>query len=169
VSVLNNGSKITFKTKPMKKLLLIAIVCAFAISANAQLKGFFSPIDNVVVERSSIKDVGVRLGDVSPWLLRPYFSLTAAAIQFGGGTPKTYALNSFGLGVSYGKYGEVNTKAYCYYSVNLSLLTQVELSGVMSTAFGGALTIDVFDKIIGIGVGYLDKHVMLLTTISYSF
>jgi hypothetical protein len=153
----------------MKKILLIMIAFTFAISANAQLKGFFSPIDDVVVKQSVVRDISVSTEGISPWLLRPYFSLTAAAVQFGGGTPKTYALNSFGLGVSYGKYGEVSTKAYCYYSVNLSLLTQVELSGVMSTAFGGALTIDVFDKIIGIGVGYLDKHVMLLTTISYSF
>jgi hypothetical protein len=63
----------------------------------------------------------------------------------------------------------VDGKAYCNYSVNACLLTEVSLSGEISTSFGAAITADVFNKIIGAGVGYLDKHPMLLLTVSYSF
>jgi hypothetical protein len=48
-------------------------------------------------------------------------------------------------------------------------LTSVEIGGAQTTKLGGAVTVDVFNKIMGLGIGYIDKKAMLLTTISYSF
>lgn len=78
-------------------------------------------------------------------------------------------LSSVGTGVSYGNFTQVNGQPYCNYSLNAALLTQIKLDGVTSTNFGAAITGDVFNKFIGAGVGYIDKHVLFLTSVSVSF
>lgn len=146
----------------MKKIILIFSVLLIAVCVNAQ---FFSPADQVMKQKSSVK-----FGEPgSPWLMRPYFELTAAAVSFGGGKPVVNTLNSMGLGFSYGKYSILNDKAYCNYSFNLGLLTQIELNGEISTQLGGVLSVDVFDKLVGAGLGLINKKPMLLLTLSYSF
>jgi hypothetical protein len=154
----------------MKKLL-IPLFLLFAVGLNAQvkpMKGFFTPVNQVV--RQDMKLLKAVNPDAKMlWLFRPSFSMTAVAFQFGGDKPLSKSLSSAGFGVSFGKFSTVSNEAYCYFSLNAAMLTQVNLSGSTSTSLGGSLTADVFNKFLGLGVGYLDKHFMLLTTISYSF
>ena len=151
----------------MKNFILGSLLLTFAITINAQspFKGFFKPVSTnlVFANQSAI------LGGTDIWLFRPSISLTAVAVQFGGGQPVMQTLSSVGTGISYGNFTQIDGKPYCNYSVNVALLTQIKIDGVTSANFGAALTGDVFNKLIGAGVGYIDKHVLLLTSVSISF
>lgn len=148
----------------MKRVLfLISISLLLVVSGFGQSKfgGFFKPVDELVSKTK---------GEATPqWLFRPYLSLTGMAVQFGGGETQVNSFNSVGLGVSYDRLTLVNDKAYCNLSVGASFLSQVELNGVINPKFGLAGTVSVFNKMFGVGIGYLDKHPMLLLNFSYSF
>lgn len=149
----------------MKKIYFTLAFLLCALFVNAQ---FFTPVDKVVREKLHRQSFMLTEQTGNVWLIRPSVSLTAVAIQFGEKT-EVLALNSVGTGISYGKFTLIDGKSYCNFSVNAALLTQVILNEETSLNMGGAIVADVFNKAIGFGVGYLDKHVMLLTTLSYSF
>lgn len=145
----------------MKTLLLI-LISFFTLSLNAQI---FKPL---TVDLIAHKTKDVKVGEtISPWLPRIAVSLTALAIDFTDKPILSHSLSSIGFGMSYGKYSIVNEKPYCNFSVNALLLTQIKIGDTENTKLGGALTIDVFNKLIGIGVGYVDKKALFLTMISF--
>ena len=147
----------------MKKLILITLVLLISLSINAQFKGFFKPVNQVVARNLTLQ---FKSGEtIKPeWLFRPSITLTALAVDFKGGAVQSF--NSAGLGLSYSKFS--NT-AYCLFSINGLFLTSVELGGtITSSKVGGAITVDVFNKLVGAGIAYIDKP-MLLLTVSYSF
>lgn len=151
----------------MKKIVLILSTLLFAVSINAQnpFKGFFQSTNSAVQN-----ELFIRSNDVKPVILiRTYVSMTASAVQFGGGKPVVNALNSTGIGLTLGKFSDQNGKAYCDWALNGSLLTQVNLNGVQSLTMGGALSVGLFDNVLAVGVGYLDKHPMLLIGVGYNF
>lgn len=154
----------------MKKTIWCILVLFITIvSVNAQsFKGFFKPVtqNTVFNNQSGIFD-GVDNKGI--WLFRPSVTLTALAIDLKSSNPVSQSLSSVGTGVSYGSFVTVDNKPYCNYSLNALFLTQVKLGEQTTTTFGGALTVDVFNKLIGIGVGYINKSPMLMTTISISF
>ena len=102
-------------------------------------------------------------------------TLTALAFDLNTNKPLAQSLQSIGTGISYGKFETIDNTPYCDYSFNAALLTKVNINGDNSPGFGGSLTVDVFNKTVGLGVGYLGQngfangHVLLLTSISYSF
>jgi hypothetical protein len=154
----------------MKKLIIITILACMTFFIQAQtspFKGFFKPAKEVVQTNYMVSsDVNAA---TSHWVFRPSLTLTAVAIQLGGSQPLSQSLKSVGTGISYANFSVVNGNPYCNYSLNASLLTQIVLSGQTSETFGASLTADVFNKVIGAGLGYLNQKVFLLTTISYSF
>jgi len=140
--------------------LLICLLLFVATSVSAQkFEGFFKP---VTVE--TVKAKG--LFDDATWLFRPNVAMTAIAFNFK--SKENYSLNSAGFGLSLSKFTVVNEQSYCQFSVNASLLTSVKLNETASTSFGGSLTVSVFNKLVGAGIGYIDKSLVFLTTISYS-
>lgn len=152
----------------MKKLIL-SVVIAFGIisvsNAQSLFQGFFKS-DEVAVKEQMIKNRDLA-GEFAklPFIVRPAVFGTLTGVQFGGGKPEVKAFDIFGLGVSLTKYSTVNEKVWCDYSFNATVITTV--NGTFKV--GGAVTVDAFNKVIGIGVGYIDNHPMLLTTFSYSF
>ena len=151
----------------MRDIVSVIMLLFLFSTANAQRpwNGFFKPVDSIIktIERSDNWE------SQNNWMFRPYLSLTGWAVQFGGGKAKINALNSVGLGISYDRLSNINDKAYCDLSVGVSFLTQVELNDVINIKPGLAGTVSVFDKRFGVGIGYLDKHPMLLLNFSYSF
>jgi hypothetical protein len=151
------------------KLSLIVMMVFITIGLNAQkpFEGFFKPIqkeDINIVNLREYRDLGEF--NTYSWIFRPAATVTAVAIDFEG---NSHSFSSFGIGLSYGKFTVVDDKPYCNYSFNALLLTGAEIGGEQKTSLGGALTVDVFNKIIGGGIAYIDKKAMLLTTLSYSF
>ena len=152
----------------MKKLLLIILTTLLPVIIYGQsFRGFFQPADKAI-ELNEIRSVGAAPSSRTV-MFRPNVFITAEAVRFGGGEPQMVAFKSSGMGISCGWFSDVDGKAYCNYSVNASLLTSVILGGETSTEWGAAVTADVFNKLIGVGVGYLDCHPLLLLTVSYSF
>ena len=151
----------------MKKLTLLLILLLPTLLHAQGFRGFFQPADKAI-ELNTVRSVGAA-PNMNTWMFRPNVFITASAIQFGGGEPVMVSFKSSGMGISYGNFTTVNDKAYCSYSVNASVLTSVILGGETSTEWGAAVTGDVFNKLIGVGVGYLDGHTLLLLTVSYSF
>jgi hypothetical protein len=159
-----------------QKLLLIAIMLFAVIQLTAQkpFEGFFKPITKKNVTYVAHSDIRSLIGgedyrdidEIRKFIFRPAATITAVAIDFEG---NSQSFSSFGFGVSYGKFSVVDDTPYCNYSFNALVLTGMELGGEQKTSIGGALTVDVFNKIIGAGFGYIDNKVMFLTTLSYSF
>jgi hypothetical protein len=137
-----------------------------AIEKPGPWKGFFKPVSTVLPKTYSASLSATAA--TSEWLFRPSVTVTAYAIQFGP-QAQSQSLSSVGTGISYGNFSQVNGQAYCNYSFNALLLTRINIGGQTSTTFGAALTGDVFNKIIGLGIGYINNKAMLLTTLSYSF
>ena len=125
---------------------------------NAQSK-FFQPIDQVVKENPVAKGEG----DNYQFHWRPTVSLNAYAVNLND-TDVTTSFTSAGIGVSYGKYSIVNDKAYCTFSVNGLLMTSVKIGDTTETDFGLGVTVDVFDKFIGIGTAYIGKDFLLASS-----
>jgi hypothetical protein len=157
----------------MKKVIILtSCLLLMAVSLNAQsFKRFFGSIDQVVAAQQEVmaraKDTQADIEKV--FLPRLSLSVTGFGLSFGGGKPTTQSFNSAGLGISYGEYTTVNGEAYCNYSFNIALLLAVEITGSTDVHAGVIGTVDVFNKFVGIGIGYLNKHPMLITSFSYSF
>ena len=151
------------------KTLILSVVIAFGIisvsNAQSLFQGFFKS-DEVVVKEQMIKNRALA-GEFAklPFVVRPAIFGTLTGVQFGGGKPEVKAFDIFGAGVSLAKYSTVNEKVWCDYSFNATVITTVN----GNFKIGGAVTVDAFNKVIGIGVGYIDNHPMLLTIFSYSF
>jgi len=163
-----------FKKKAGKATVIVGAMLFLGnglseVSAQSKWDGFFKPVDVVLDSKATFKATDEPVIDKGIWLFRPSVALTAVAFDFSGKDPVSVSLNTLGFGASYGKYSEVNEVAYCTYSFNAFLLTSVEIGGAQTTKLGGEVTVDVFNKIMGLGIGYIDKKAMLLTTISYSF
>lgn len=156
-------------------MIIVLLLIVGTVNAQGPWSGFFkSTTAETVNQKISEKEIQLRtdaevVSSESAWFFRPTVTLTAVAVDFSTKPVTTKSLSSVGMGISYGKFSVVNEKDYCNYSINALLLTGVALNDEMSTRIGGALTVDVFNKLIGFGAGYLDKSFMLLTTISYSF
>lgn len=151
----------------MKKLILsVVIVFGIILGSNAQnpFQGFFKT-DNIVVKEQMIKNRSLIDLTKLPFIVRPAVFGTLTGVQFGGGKPEVKAFDIFGAGLSLAKYSTVDEKVWCDYSFNATVITTVN----GNFKVGGAITVDAFNKVIGIGVGYIDNHPMLLTTFSYSF
>jgi len=133
-------------------------------------QNLFKPLSTVVPYEIKAKGIVPKAGEnVLPaiWMPRIAASITAIAVDFSESPALTVPLSSLGFGMSYGKYVVANEKPYCQFSVNALLLTQIKIGEEVSTKLGGALTVDVFNKLIGIGIGYVDKKALLLTTVSF--
>ena len=154
--------------------IITAFILMFVLSAGVDAQkwdGFFKPAD-AVVKASIVKAADT--DEVKPaWFFRPSVSLTAMAIDFSQDEPVSLSLSAMGFGISYGKFTTVNDQAYCNYSFNLALLTTMDFANSQETHMGVSGTVDVFNKLVGAGVGaYLDAgkvKPLLLMTISYSF
>jgi hypothetical protein len=156
------------KAKAAGMTLILLLTVTFA-NAQSPWSGFFKPVTtDAVYSQLSVKGTDDATSG-SVWLFRPSATLTAMAIDFSEKPALSKSLSSVGFGLSYGKFTTIDDKAYCTWSANALLLTSIKLGEVESTALGAALTVDVFNKFIGAGVGYLDKSFMFLTTISVSF
>jgi len=137
--------------------------------------GFFKPMTGYAVQQKiemrniSLRAEGEQIEVKAAWFLRPAVALTAVAVDLSTRPVTTSTLSSVGTGVSYGKFSIVEGADYCNFSVNALLLTGVVLKDQVSTKIGGAVVADAFNKLVGLGLGYLDGSVVLLTTISYSF
>ncbi len=152
----------------LKKAAMIIMLIGFAGIASAQgpFNGFFKPTDENIKVAASRADVPLKsVQDV--WLMRPYVYITAQAYNIKDKT--TGSLIAQGLGISYGKYSTVNEKAWCNLSVNASLLTQVQIGDVVDMKFGGAISVGLFDNLLSIGAGYVDKNFLLLLGVGYTF
>lgn len=153
-------------------LILVAMLSIAGLSASAQSpwQDFFKPVTvNRVYDQLALRADQGATDESNVWLFRPAAALTAVAIDLSEKPAVNKSLSSVGIGISYGKFSDIENKAYCTYSINALLLTAIEIGGTQSTTIGGALTVDVFNKLIGGGVGYINNSFMLLTTLSYSF
>jgi hypothetical protein len=174
------------KIKNMKKrILLIFTLLCFVVSLNAQQspwRGFIKPVKHVVAEDlSEIKVENFNRMEkygfnpdsiiVKPdayMFFRPTFMLSFAAIDFYEKPAVIKSLEIAGVGISYGKFSADN-QAYCEYSVNALLISSYKFGDVQGVKIGGAITADIFNKLIGGGVGYIDGKFMPLITLSHSF
>jgi len=162
---LNNETKIKYSgIKRTFYTLLTLLLLSGPMYAQSAWDGFFKPVDEIY-QPTQLKSTG----ESAEWLFRPSVALVANAIDFSSKDPLSISLNSFGMGISYGKYTIVDDKPYCTYSFNGMLLTTIDIGGVTATQMGAALTVDVFDKRIGAGIGFINKSFMLLIPLSYSF
>jgi hypothetical protein len=162
-----------------KQFLTIIMLLIFAVTLNAQSTqsswhGFGKGIKQVMEEQREqlAKELFANPNFVIPttnmqFLFRPAITLTAFAVDFSNKPANLTSLTSAGFGLSYGKFSIEN--AYCYYSVNALLLTEYKIGGTESVKLGAAITVDAYNKLIGVGVGYINNHFMPLVTISHSF
>lgn len=162
----NNGQVKNFYKKTVT-ILVFGFIIGGLCQAQAPFKGFFKPVGQNQVFKTQKAIFGGESKGV--WLFRPSVTLTALAIDLKQSNPISQSLSSVGTGVSYGNFSTVDNKPYCNYSVNALFLTQVKLGEQTVTTFGAAVTVDVFNKFIGLGVGYINKDPMIMTTISTSF
>jgi hypothetical protein len=164
-----------------KQILLIVTLLFFVVTLNAQSSwhGFLKPIKSVVRENNQkIEDINFKFGIsgsdslvITPtdyMFFRPTFIISFAAIDFYEKPVVVKSLEIAGLGISYGKFS-AEDNAYCLYSVNALLITSYKIGGVENVKIDGAITVDVFNKFIGGGCGYVDGKFMPLITISRSF
>lgn len=148
--------------------IAVLFICGYGF-AQSSFQGFFKPI-NLQNEIVTLKSEGSQAEvNKDRWLFRPSAAISALAIDLKEKDPISKSLTAVGIGLSYGKYQLIEDNIYCTYSFNLFGLTSIEIGGETKTNIGIAGTVDVFNKFIGVGVGYVDKRVLLLNTISYSF
>ncbi len=169
--------------KKVIKIIIIAAVfgCSVAgLNATAQTgnswKGFFKPVaqnENFKVLKLSVDSTVTSTSKINAFLFRP--SVTVTGVLFDLKTKETQTLTGAGVGVSYGSYTVTNGSSYCNYSFNASLLTQIKINEETTANFGAAVSVDVFNKVVGLLVGYLgtngfaNGHMVVGTTFSYSF
>ena len=161
----------------MKKLFLTITLLIFVIitlNGQSPWTGFFKKAD-IAVEKYQLErteKLSVTPNITMPkltLLMRPSLFLTALAIDLSEKQLKT--VSSVGIGLSVGNFSEVNGEAYCNYSINAALLTDIKFEDTetLKNQFGAAITVDAYNKLVGVGVGYINKTVMPLITVSYSF
>jgi hypothetical protein len=120
-------------------------------------QSFFKPVPSSITYETNKRGIN----DV--WLLRPSVTLTAMQINFDG-TVKP--LSSLGTGVSYSHFIDNEGTPYQNFGANLIVLfgTQTELD------ISVAGTISLWQYLnLGIGYGFMNKNVFLLTGITYNF
>jgi hypothetical protein len=133
-------------------------------------KGFFKEKQTAVNQHQFFKsnDTIISISD-KVLLFRGSAAVVGTAISIGKNV-ETSSFSAAGFGISYGAYNET---AYCLYSVNAFVMPTFKMGDVVSTKIGGAVTVDVFDKLFGVGIGYADFgsgfKFQILTTLSYSF
>ena len=152
------------KNSKMKKTIIITLLCLLAIAGFSQspFHGFFKPKTALTVHYLKADNQA----STSIWLFRPELSMTALAIQLGGSEPVVQSFNSIGSGISYANID--NSTGYCNYSFNAMLITKVNIGNISAVNFGGALTFDVYNKFISLGISYVSGHTYLISQISYS-
>jgi len=156
----------SFKGFKKAAAILILVGMTGIVSAQGPFTGFFKSTDQNIKAIAARQDVPVE-GITKQMLLRPYVNITAQAYNFKDKTVGSFLAQ--GMGLSYGLYSAVNNKAWCNFSVNASLLTQIQLGDVIDTEFGGALSVGLFDNLLSIGTGYVDKQFLLLFGVGYTF
>lgn len=142
--------------------------------------GFFQPSTNrvksIFIEKGfkgALKATTIK--DSTSFLWSPDVTLTASFYPLGVGAGTVQALNSAGIGVSYGNYSLINGSAYCNYSINVDFMSQVNLNGASTAGFGGAVSVAVLNKFLRLGVavigtnGFSNAHVGPIFGISTSF
>lgn len=150
-----------------KAAMIILLVGITGIaSAQGPFNGFFKSTDQNVKSYSFRTEVPVESVQ-NLWLMRPYWNITAQAYNIKDKTTGSFMAQ--GMGLSYGNYSTVNNKAWCNLSVNASLLTQVQIGDVVDMQFGGALSVGLFDNLLSIGAGYVNKQALLLLGVGYTF
>ena len=173
----NNGQVKNF----YKKASVVLILISLSVFANAQSpwSGFLKPVnENPILKSQNLKASLYSEADSTSttsgsWLFRPSLSLTAVLVDLK--TKDISSMTSVGTGISYGNFTTTNGTAYCNYSFNASLLTKVDISGTTTANFGAAISGDIFNKTIGLLVGYLgtsgfaNGHIVIGTSFSYSF
>jgi hypothetical protein len=175
------GWVMSFLKKKVTKVIIIAAVFGCSVTGlNAQTgsawNGFFKPVaqnENFKVLKLSVDSTITSTSKTSAFLFRP--SVTVTGVLFDLKTKETQTLTGAGVGVSYGSYTVTNGTSYCNYSFNASLLTQIKINDETTANFGAAVSVDVFNKVVGLLVGYLgtngfaNGHMVVGTTFSYSF
>jgi hypothetical protein len=165
----------------MKKIILtIATLLFLVTTSSAQINpwfGFKLPIKSVVkadlaelkkMNKLTVNSDTVVINPTTFFIVRPSVVATLAAIDFSQTPAKFTSLSFVGFGLSLGKYS-ADDKAYCYYSVNGLVLTSIKIGDTETAKLGFAVTADVYNKLFGGGIGYINGHVMPLITMSYSF
>ena len=167
-----------------KRILLIFTLLCFVISLNAQSpwRGFTKPVKHVVandltqiemanenlINKFGYDHDSIIIKPNTYMFFRPTSMVTFAAIDFYEKPAIIKSLEIVGIGLSYGQY-DANDEAYCNYSINGLLISKYKFGDKETVKIGGAITIDVFNKFIGGGVGYIDGKFMPLITLSRSF
>jgi hypothetical protein len=174
----------SFLKKKAGKVTIIAVVFGCSVvGLNAQTgnpwKGFLKPValnENFKVSKLKVDSTATTVTTATTsttFLFRP--SVAVTGVLFDLKTKETQTLTGAGIGISYGSYTVTNGVSYCNYSFNASLLTQVKINSTTTANFGAAASIDVFNKVVGLLVGYLgtsgfaNGHMVVGTTFSYSF
>jgi hypothetical protein len=171
----------SFLKKKAGKVTIIAVVFGCSVvGLNAQTsspwKGFFKPVaqnENFKTLKADATGTITSTTKTEAFLFRP--SVTVTGVLFDLKTKETQTLTGAGVGLSYGNYTVTNGSSYCNYSFNASLLTSVKINDETTANFGAAGSIDVFNKVVGLLVGYLgtngfaNGHMVIGTTFSYSF
>jgi chromate transport protein ChrA len=173
----------SFLKKKAGKVTIIAVVFGCSVlgsNVNAQspFDGFFNPIaqnENFKVKKLQLDSTTTLTTPVAStsFLFRP--SVAVTGVLFDLKTKETQTLTGAGFGISYGSYTVTNGVSYCNYSFNASLLTAIKINDETTANFGVAASVDVFNKVVGLLVGYLgtsgfaDGHIVAGTTFSYSF
>jgi len=148
----------------MKKITLILVTLLIAVNINAQ--NLLKPLTtDMIMNKMELKTLGV--GEVTNvWIPRISVAFTALAIDFSQKPVLSQSLSSVGFGMSFGRYSVINEKPYCDLSVNALLLTSIKIADIESTHLGIAATLGLFNNLINIGGGYINKKLLLLTMVA---
>lgn len=180
VKLIYNWVMAALKKKVTKVIIIAVVFGCSVIGLNAQTgnpwKGFFKSVaqnENFKTLKADVTGTVTSSTKTDAFLFRP--SVTITGVLFDLKTKETQTLTGAGVGISYGSYTVTNGSSYCNYSFNASLLTSVKINDETTANFGAAASIDVFNKVVGLLVGYLgtsgfaNGHMVVGTTFSYSF
>jgi len=158
------------QNKYMKKVIIILAVLMFTgcIAPAQNFHGFFKSKSEAITNCTFkwMKGDTTASNSLNQWFYRPQLFIAAMAIPLGESQPQISTLSGAGIGISYGSYNTLTN--YCNWSINASFLTQVNMNK-STTNIGGAISVDCWNKIMGIGGAYAGNKFYILTTVSYSF
>jgi hypothetical protein len=171
---LSKSQKIALALKKGASVMLLLLCINITSSAQGSFHNFWKSTKHCIVLDPSAAKLNIltdtTIDYISKWSFKPAATLTAVAIDVSDiKNSLSQSLSSIGLGLRYGNYETVDNTAYCNYSFNALLLTSIKIGETTSTKLGGAITVDVFNNLLGGGIGYINNKLLLLTTISYSF
>lgn len=151
-----------------KKFLLLAfVVLTFSCMAQKPFQGFFKPVpDNLFSQ-----EVKTQRGITGPsaWFFRPTVSLTATQFLLSKPVEVT-SLNSFGMGMSYCKFTEVDGQSYMNFGLNALLLFTEKLGEVEPFKLSMAVTVTALQYVsVGAGYSFETKKPFILTGVVYNF